>query len=961
MKHVSAIAASCLVALVTASAQEPQREIRVAVFNFHQKSGGKAIRWMEKGIADRLITDFFQSGLLMPVQRDAMQSIAEQMKWAPEMMTDPGRLQMIQKALEAQFVVSGVYEVKDGNIVITANVVQPYTGKEVARKQVTGQPADVLGMMRRLSAQLLAWFHKGSVEEIMTQLPAWTRSIPAARAVYEGVDLYDQGRFHEAWLKFRQASQQDAGYAEAKYWVGRMYYFMHRYRHAVSAYEAFLSNQSMHPRAGDAIKEYVHCHEAAGVPPDELISLYQELGKRFQRAPIRKEMGVGTVRSRNWLRARSALLCRDIGRLDQAIKLAIDAHMGSGGSWAMLFTGGILRECVLQRNRLFGTAPTELQYPEGCVDIGLNMGSKHDDYTAVFDKDGTIHFPESPPQKLYNWDEQGGKLPGSLNVPFTLFAESQDTVFTRVSFKPEFEGGNGEMRLTLSVDQLGDVAVIKKSVEEARQSEFVAENLPATGIMDALFSVQADDMRVGKPFKYRGMRMTAVTRKVESHGSILVQCLNATDFVVKLDGKPARLNSGLIGFVTPGKHTIQLERSRKDTPLETWSQEVAVEAGKTVTVNTSLPWKRGSPWAAWQSGSFPETRGEYVVPTLQKNENNWPSIQADDEAIRLVWARRGDLWTAISHDGQNFTEMRKLDPPVSSGWMEDTAKLIKDKTGRFVLTFMSDRNVSYIRQPYVCWSRDFVKWSAPVMVVEGGLWRYDMIQDRNGRFVWVGIPEWKASALTIRASDDGYRWTTLTSLRVPAKVVEAVLFQGQTGPLELYVCALTYHRGYENTMIWRYWSQDGVTWQRSEREMAGKLGGPLGLRIAVVGDGKQRILGSFEYRFWHYGTEQGLDSYRTQILRGPRHGVWPRVLIVQNIFRDTSAMAYYPKWGYMIAWTDNPRFSGELWVGPVLNQSLASSFKAGDIYFIRGPGFDKSKTPSKPDPKKQSAKGAKKK
>ena len=70
---------------------------------------------------------------------------------------------------------------------------------------VTGPPGEVLELTRRLSAELLAWLTQREPEKILKELPAWTRSIPAAKVLYEGVDLYDQGRYAEAWLKFRRA------------------------------------------------------------------------------------------------------------------------------------------------------------------------------------------------------------------------------------------------------------------------------------------------------------------------------------------------------------------------------------------------------------------------------------------------------------------------------------------------------------------------------------------------------------------------------------------------------------------------------------------------------------------------------------------------------------------------------------------------------------------------------------
>jgi len=246
----------------------------VAVFNFQMKSNSPDWLWLEKGLADRMITDLFQERSISVVQRDAMQKVAEKMFWVPEMMGDPHRLEAIRKALEIDYLISGVYEIKGEQLSITAIVVDFDSKKEVVRREVSGPTDQAMDLTRNLSAKLLSWFTKRSVEKILPELPVWTRNMPAAKALYEGMDLYDQGRYPEGWLKFRQAARDDPQYLEAQYWVGKMFYFMDRYEHARWAYERFVYLDSSHPRLGDAIKEYLHTYEKLDTPQEKLLELY---------------------------------------------------------------------------------------------------------------------------------------------------------------------------------------------------------------------------------------------------------------------------------------------------------------------------------------------------------------------------------------------------------------------------------------------------------------------------------------------------------------------------------------------------------------------------------------------------------------------------------------------------------------------------------------------------------------
>lgn len=96
----------------------------VAVFNFQMTSDSLDWRWLEKGLADRIATDFVQAQGLSVIARDEMQLVAQKMNWVPEMATtDAARMGEIQKALKIEQLISGVYAVADDRIRITGQIV----------------------------------------------------------------------------------------------------------------------------------------------------------------------------------------------------------------------------------------------------------------------------------------------------------------------------------------------------------------------------------------------------------------------------------------------------------------------------------------------------------------------------------------------------------------------------------------------------------------------------------------------------------------------------------------------------------------------------------------------------------------------------------------------------------------------------------------------------------------------
>ena len=204
----------------------------LAVFNFQLKTGQEDWVWLEKFMSDQMATDLVQDRSLTVVARDRMQLMAQQMKWAPEFATTDAKVMGgIRSQLQIEYLATGVCSVQGDQLEITAQIVEVGSRKEVHRKTVTGKTDQVIDLQKQLSADAMSWFTKRPAGEILKTLPMWTRSIPAVRALYEGMHLYDQGRYAEGWVKFRESSREDKNYVEAVYWVGKMYYFMYRYEH----------------------------------------------------------------------------------------------------------------------------------------------------------------------------------------------------------------------------------------------------------------------------------------------------------------------------------------------------------------------------------------------------------------------------------------------------------------------------------------------------------------------------------------------------------------------------------------------------------------------------------------------------------------------------------------------------------------------------------------------------------
>ncbi|MHC4983762.1 MAG: hypothetical protein ACYTF6_11445 [Planctomycetota bacterium] len=854
---------------------------RVSVFNFQMKSNTPEWRWMEKGLADRVITDLFQKRTVSVIQRDRMQELAAEMAWAPEMMGDTARLKKIGQTLGPNYLVSGVYEVKGKKLKIIAVIVDFKTNNAVARREVSGQAADALELTRKLSASLLSWLTKRPEEKILDELPAWTRSIPAVKALYEGMDLYDQGRYAEAWLGFRQASRKDPAYVEAQYWVGKMYYFMDRYRHARRAYERFVYLDSRHPRLGDAIREYIHTYEKLhDTPAETLLALYAEMIRRYPRAQIFDAMAEdGYFRNDYWLKAKTGRVLEQAGRHKEAMLAA--AHAEKKLEYVTDRWGSYSSMCRTAADRI-SLRNMFLHYLTTGERLGPAKATGIDDIR--FGKE--VHFKLTGPVCQIQTNER-----------YHLLAP-EGHVFVELAVRPMAKA-EGAIKPVLWHIAIGDIpAGHYVRVGAAERKAIRIKGLPRISMLSlfVVWSRGPDDPEITKGTL--PLRVEAKFEKIPSRfGAVEVFCSTTPDFRVRVGDRMGRKHPGLIGLLPAGVHELTFVPAYAGTPFGQWQTKVTVRPGKTTRVIGQLPWPKGSGWSSWSCTAIgPDYDGHHV--NLRPYRES-PSIQADNDAIRIVWSYGDDIWASLSTDGKSFSRPRKLRIPVSSGWLEWAPRLFRDESGRFILVFESDRNARHQFRPYVCWSRDFEHWSAPVMISDARARWSDMIQDDKGRFIWAYV--W-LNKVTVMASRDAYRWQKLGEATFESFCRGVQILQRSDGDYELYVPVLefvaeptprnTYWLDKFNVRIFGMTSRHGRTWRLILRQ---KL--PPNSCFSTVHNKEGTMVAAF------FASPRVKRSC-LRINRYDPQGRWSRSPTREGVGNEAATFAHHPRWGYMISWMD---------------------------------------------------------
>lgn len=541
-----------------------------------------------------------------------------------------------------------------------------------------------------------------------------------------------------------------------------------------------------------------------------------------------------------------------------------------------------------------------------------------------------------------------------------MFLAPSGHVFKSIRLFPLSKVTEGVVDFRLAKDLSGAVATWRGPLSSVREKGVLFENLPPTGVLEVECTVQSDKGVKRAPDDYdayrdlhNGLRAQVRFEKLGPHGAIEVHCATGVDFRVDVDGGVGRAWPGLIGLLAPGEHTLKFYPTEARGPYREWSTKVLVEAGKVTHITARLPWEKG-PWASWTNSVFvgQDYPGYYLCPLETYDA---PSLQVDDEAIRVVWCRGGDIWSSVSTDGQTFSPPRKLGLPISSGWTEENVRVLRDESGRFLIVFTSDRGGQHKMRPYVSWSRDFAHWTAPAAISDEPLaHHYAITQDARGRFIFLGSLGsrwWEERALRICTSRDAYRWQELprVPLELPAGSVECLhILQLSDGSFELYFAtwkSIGPGRTEPFMRVWRLVSHDLQNWSGPE-EVVGLPNHPSGHgkgahNLCAVEDNIGVLLTVFQnskstwsdslYR--NKATRELYSNYPprepgTVMFRETAAGKWGSHLVAGRPLDGLPTMAYHPRWGYIIAWNI-----------PAVVRSPLTRGKAGP-FLIRGPSVE---------------------
>lgn len=764
-------------------------ERTVAVLNFantHTGAEKDQQRWLSKGMADLLISDLTLSKQLRVVTREDMQVLMQEAelidKTIGQNRLPDDSAAKLKQYLTVDQLIFGTYTVNDKKVILRTQVIEQKSGKVLAEFSKEGELQNVLELEKALANSMLSYFEVGEPQPTPRVLPRWTDSVSAAQHLYEGIDRFDHGEFTLAWHAFLLALRADPDYADARYWLARMFYYRQEYDHAAIEYKTFVYNFPEHGRIGDAIMEFVHSHEYSSNDPDQLLKLYRSLqALDWKDVRVHNQISyVSTSPLSDWIIKREqqallyqrkfheafTLLNREMDAADKKQASDTDRHSQGArldpGEWRSESTR-LMAGLAEINTDLFNVRLTSAYLPYVDLEIPLDKPSLSEDLRGVGLKGAiykwgtnyrilapTGHCIRAVTAKIKRTNDSEQKTVCRLQIRRYRYVDinccwtsDKGAVNTNYVFKIDMPPGCTWFYLRPEYD--------------GSSGTFISANRPTVNASFDGWSLDAE--------------LVPLSTNI---GRIDLNVLNSINHRSLVDGVYARCFNGVIANLNPGPHTLRVENMFGNVAgVEPLITNVNVQAGETLRLDLALKLSEKVRAAGWQNPVC--IASDYPLFKLRpQRSSNWrsgrPSVCIDRRNGRkiVVWSHLDDIWLATSEDGEIWSSPVNLSPPVNSAHVELQPRLIHDEQGRYCLLFLSDRGVQRSLASYACWSKDLRQWSRPVMISPETLDDQDFIQTADGQYVFIGtrVDRSKplADSITARLSRDLINWSDAVEL-----------------------------------------------------------------------------------------------------------------------------------------------------------------------------------------------------
>ena len=199
----------------------------VSVLYFENTGGSEELGWLEKGLADMLLTDLSLSEEIKAIEREQLEKVLAEQRLSLSGLTDEKQSIEIGKLLSAQMLLGGSFVESGGRLRIDGKLIDTATGEIRAAVKSEGSPAQIFGMEKEI---LLGIFSELGITPPDGIDTSKSSSVDAAESYYTGLELFDEGRYAEAVEYYRKAALEDPQYDKPRAGLEESYKFLKDFR-----------------------------------------------------------------------------------------------------------------------------------------------------------------------------------------------------------------------------------------------------------------------------------------------------------------------------------------------------------------------------------------------------------------------------------------------------------------------------------------------------------------------------------------------------------------------------------------------------------------------------------------------------------------------------------------------------------------------------------------------------------
>ena len=211
-----------LLSRAVASYSDP---LRISVLYFSNTGEDPDLEWMQKGLADMLLTDLSISDGIDAVEREELEKIIKEQKFSVSGMAAEDQSIEIGRLLSAELLVTGSFIESGGSLRIDCKLLETETGRLKAAVKAQGRTDEIFALEQRLALGLFEGLSLEPPEDLNPEAKA-----DAAEAYYRGLLSFDRGEYEKAIEFYKAAAAADPGYGKPREGLEASYRFLRDFR-----------------------------------------------------------------------------------------------------------------------------------------------------------------------------------------------------------------------------------------------------------------------------------------------------------------------------------------------------------------------------------------------------------------------------------------------------------------------------------------------------------------------------------------------------------------------------------------------------------------------------------------------------------------------------------------------------------------------------------------------------------